>query len=162
MLTIERNSTRVVKGIALLLVICVLASCGITHSVDRIHRLKGIKVKVVDAQTGEPLEGVIMLAYWSTYYFRQGGPNDIVAVSESVSDAEGWVRVKGQFIRLPFQESVNKSRNPAFVLYKSGYEDYLLNNSVVGATFYKGYLREKLSGIQEYEPRVAITGYGME
>jgi hypothetical protein len=73
-----------------------------------------IKCTVVDAETGKPIEGAIVLVGWSRTYNVIGfSGTDLVKVKEAVSDKDGKVRVPG---------IISYAVNPPYItVYKKGY-----------------------------------------
>lgn len=67
--------------------------------------------RIVDSETGEPIEGAIVLALYDVHY----PPNKtMVSIAlEGISDREGWVRVTGKY-PWPY-------RLPDLLIYKKGY-----------------------------------------
>lgn len=85
-------------------------------------------IKVVDAETGQPLAGVHALAEWQQYgTYGSGGP---LMVQDAVSGAEGvltfpaWGPVSGSRVGL------DSPRDPLVTLFKSGYRARLIDNDV--------------------------------
>ncbi len=98
---------------------------------SQIYYMKTFEITVVDEETNEPLEGVVLLAYWQLESGSFGGAvaEDIAAVREAVSDKSGKVGYRGFIKVLPFYPGwIRNAKNPTFSLYKSGYEDGLYNN----------------------------------
>lgn len=72
-----------------------------------------IKGKVVDAETGEPIEGAVAMAEWTRAKGLGNTYTVSVKVSEAVSDRDGNFELDGCYS--PF---VNE---PALTIYKNGY-----------------------------------------
>jgi hypothetical protein len=90
---------------------------------------EAIRGRVVDADTGEPLEGVVIVADWKLLAggYGHGGHISSLVVQETVSDQDGqfmlpeWgPRVRPSFTRL--------DKAPWLILFKSGYEHSALWN----------------------------------
>ncbi len=80
-----------------------------------------IDVQVVDAETGEPIEGAVLLAQWTITTFLYESASSNYKVVEKVSDENGRMTVPGVF-----KFGVNE---PKIVVYKKGYvawrQDYI-------------------------------------
>jgi len=71
---------------------------------------------IVDAETGEPIEGAIALAQWVKRQFNfEGGLPYAAKARETVSDKEGKVYIKGYWTRNPF------ACERHLTVYKPGY-----------------------------------------
>jgi len=73
--------------------------------------------KVVDEQTREPIEGVVVLGSWWVYHFDVGGGHSTYHdAREVVTDKNGEFKIKGEGLR------VFSSLKPMdFIIYKAGY-----------------------------------------
>jgi len=71
---------------------------------------------IVDAETGEPIEGAIALAQWvkKTFNFEGGIPYAAKA-RETVSDKEGKIYIRGYWMWIPF------TGETTLTVYKPGY-----------------------------------------
>ena len=96
------------KGFKLLILISVILFPALSQSEGEIYEFSDFEIRVVDAETGEPLEGVLMLAYWSILPKAVHRiPNSMEDVEnqwkqikvwqpqEVLSDKEGWIRYEG-------------------------------------------------------------------
>jgi hypothetical protein len=73
--------------------------------------------KVVDEQTREPIEGVVVLGSWWVYHFDVGGGHSTYHdAREVVTDNNGDFVVKGEGLRI-----LSSLQPMSFVIYKSGY-----------------------------------------
>ena len=115
----------IIQCLLLLASVHPLAACAgsLTYSAEP------IETKVIDADTKQPLEGVVVTANWQLEEGTFGGnvPAGQLMVMESVTDKEG----KFSFPafgpkRAPKGHLVN--RDPQLLLFKSGYEYQRLNN----------------------------------
>ena len=109
-----------------------LASCA---RIGGQHYIQEFEVTVVDADTGEPLEGVLMLAGWyqeiTTLHGKAGAGTR--AIKEAVSDANGRIHLPRSIETGTTKfGSVNRTSNPYFVLYKEGYVDTYYQNVTDG------------------------------
>lgn len=74
--------------------------------------------KVIDAETGEPIEGVVVLGVWSKGYPTPGGTvHEFYDARETVTDANGEFSIPGMRLR------IMSNLEPMDVLiFKAGYE----------------------------------------
>ncbi len=79
------------------------------------------KAQVVDAATGQPLEDVVVLAYWIKYTSSVGGPagGEFYDSEEVVTDRDGRfvIQARSTWTLNPFRDI----RGPYVVIFKSGY-----------------------------------------
>ena len=103
-----------------------------TYSADPVY------ARVVDADTGKPIQGVAVVAYWELYQGSitgDGMPCGAVNVAEAVTDKDGrfhipgWGPVKGACGRM-------RNGNPLVYFFKPGYR-YLRESSGVGLDYTK-------------------------
>jgi hypothetical protein len=73
----------------------------------------GMSGKVVDSETGEPIEGAIILVEWTKVHGTTGLHHEPSKVVELLSDEEGKFRVSG--VENPFHDP------PEVTVYKKGY-----------------------------------------
>ena len=109
----------------LLIATVMLQACATTHSA------KSIEAWVVDEQTGQPLEGVIVVAHWQlerTFAISPGltgydprGPLQL-KVLEAVTDPQGrfYFPAWGPLVAPP--GAYLQDLDPAIVMFKPGYE----------------------------------------
>ena len=73
--------------------------------------------RVVDATTGEPIEGAVVAMSWYTWRPTVAGQVDTCYDSaETVTDSEGNFRIKGKGLRV-----FSRLDNPSYVVLKRGY-----------------------------------------
>ena len=74
--------------------------------------------KIVDEQTREPIEGVVVLGTWSVYHFSPaGGYHTYYDAREAVTDKNGEFVIPGEGLR------IFSSLEPMdFVIFKAGYK----------------------------------------
>ena len=81
------------------------------------------RAQVVDAATKHPLEGVVVLAWWTRHVRSFGGPSEEYRDSQEVlSDKDGRFTIESRWFF-----SLNPLvfyRGPFFAMFKSGYGDY--------------------------------------
>ena len=98
-----------------------------------IYIAKGVQGRVVDADTGGPLSGVVVVAEWP----KHGGllhPTTlgVFALQEAESDADGRYAVPGWGPRLRGRGTPEWDR-PGLRFFKAGYVDPTLNNAFPGS-----------------------------
>lgn len=74
-----------------------------------------VTATVVDAETGKPIDGAIVMAAWMGSGFGMPGiaSSDIVKVGEAVTDSGGKVRIDGRYCP--------NTSVPNLIVYKKGY-----------------------------------------
>jgi len=80
------------------------------------------RAQVVDAETGQPIEGVVILAYWIKYKASPGGwaGAEYYAAEEVVTGRDGRFEIPAKiaFNWLPFLTQI---RGPEFKIFKPGH-----------------------------------------
>lgn len=120
----------------LLMGLCLpLSACAITYSAEP------IEAWVVDAETKQPIEGVIVTANWQLEEGTLGG--NVLAgqlmVMETVTDKNGKFAFLGWGPKLALSSHL-VNRDPQLLLFKSGYEYRGLQNTFI-VDYNKGSLR---------------------
>lgn len=120
----------------LLIGLCLpLSACAITYSAEP------IEAWVVDAETKQPIEGVIVTANWQLEEGTLGG--NVLAgqlmVMETVTDKNGKFAFPGWGPKLALSSHL-VNRDPQLLLFKSGYEYRGLQNTFI-VDYNKGSLR---------------------
>jgi hypothetical protein len=81
------------------------------------------QAQVVSAETKQPLEGVVVLAWWTRHVRSLGGPSEEYRDSQEVlTDTDGRFRIDSRWFF-----SLNPLvffRGPFFAMFKSGYGDF--------------------------------------
>lgn len=97
------------------------------------YKAEPIEAWVIDADTKQPLEGVIVVAHWQLKGGLEGGnPIGQMMIMETVTDAKGRFYFPGWGPKLrPFTGSL-KTQSPGLLLFKSGYEYQGLENQLTG------------------------------
>ncbi|MHB8455913.1 MAG: peptidase associated/transthyretin-like domain-containing protein [Acidiferrobacterales bacterium] len=104
------------------------------------YTAKPITATVIDAETKQPLEGVIVTANWEL----DGGifgdyPVGQLAVMEAVTDKDGKFHFPGWGPRLAIRSHLSPINDPQLILFKPGYDYLRLTNwTDVGFGFNKG------------------------
>jgi len=76
------------------------------------------KGKVVDADTGKPIEGAVVLMYWYRGCLPYGN-EEFFDASETLTDNTGMFEIKGPKVNLNILCRVD---NPHFIIFKGGYK----------------------------------------
>lgn len=78
------------------------------------------KAQVVDAETGEPLEGVVVLVVWLKYSSTLAGwaGGEYYASEEVVTGPDGRFRIPARSLWVAFDRSIH---GPDFKIFKPGY-----------------------------------------
>lgn len=101
-----------------------LQSCGFFT-----YQAEPIQAWVVDAETNQPLEGVIVAAHWQLKGGLEGGnPVGQMMVMETVTDAKGRFYFPGWGPKLRSLKGKLKTESPGLVLFRSGYAYRELEN----------------------------------
>jgi len=106
----------------MLLMLLPLCACAKKYSAEP------ISAQVVDADTKEPIEGVVVVAAWELKGGLEGGNFEgVMTVMETVTDQSGHFHFAGwgpkgkpSYIRW-YEDARLKSESPEFFLFKSGY-----------------------------------------
>lgn len=114
--------------LCLLFVLTVFPACaGLMYSAEP------MEAGVVDADTKQPLEGVIVVAHWELERGTPGGsvPAGQLMVMETVTDSQGKFSFPG-FGPKPAVTSHLVHKDPELILFKSGYRYQILTNEYSG------------------------------
>jgi hypothetical protein len=91
-----------------------------------------IRARVVDEQTGAPIEGAVVFASWLPYtkLIGTGGYLDSLEELEAVSNKDGWFELPGwgPKVRSPYKHLT--SFVPQFRIFKSGYYGKRFSNKL--------------------------------
>src|SRR5579859_2167329 len=94
---------------------------------------EAVAAQVVDADTGQPLAGVNVVAHWELHRGSLGGdalPCGAANVEEAVTDQNGRFRIPGWG---PVRSSCDLlEMDPVLIFFKSGYSFQGLTNGVLG------------------------------
>ncbi len=142
----------------LLLLIGILSLQGCLSAMP-ITTIPKFEVTVVDAKTGEPLEGVVMLAEWFVYLKTPLGdqPKGNIWMAEFLSDENGKVGMqKRQQITNSKNGLASESGFPQFSFYKEGYERSIFNNFPKGLKYgpgqeYRDLFNGKIIRLKKYD-----------
>ncbi len=100
---------------------------------QHVYSAEPVYARVVDADTGEPLEGVAVVAYWELYQGSitgDGMPCGAANVEEAVTDKDGWFHIPG-WGPVKGRCGMMRNMNPFVYLFKSGYA-YIRKGGGVG------------------------------
>jgi hypothetical protein len=91
-----------------------------------------VEAKVIDADTKQPLEGVIVTANWQLEYGTPGGdvPAGQLMVMEAVTNKDGRFHFPGWGPKLAVRSHLSPDLDPQLILFKSGYEYRALTNNI--------------------------------
>lgn len=91
-----------------------------------------VTARVVDADTGKPLAGVAVMAYWELHNGSLTGHSfgcGAVDVEGSVTDQEGQFHIPGWGPVSIFGSCGMREASPSMILFKSGYYAHGVNNN---------------------------------
>jgi hypothetical protein len=110
-----------------------LQACAqLTYSAKEIHG------KIVDADTGQPLEGVNIIAQWKIDRAWVGDEKALLHVTEAVTDKDGNYSFPAWGpITLPPLADFGEGRDPLISIFKSGYDVEFLDNGIVSDIRYR-------------------------
>ena len=100
-----------------------------------VYFAKDISGQVVDGATGEPLEGVVIVAVWKLYSegIGSGGHGGAFNTLETVTDKEGRYRLSGWGPRPRPPFAYLDYLDPEITVFKSNYYPESLANEVLGS-----------------------------
>jgi hypothetical protein len=109
-----------------------VAACAFPVS----YSAKEMNARVVDAETGAPLEGVNVVAHWVLSFGLEGGGMRDLELMEAVTDREGKFHFPAWGPKrvpkdLP-SEARMKNQDPEIILFKSGYFPLGVSNEAKG------------------------------
>jgi hypothetical protein len=124
---------------------------------------EGVSGKVVNAATGKPIEGVAVVAKWDLLGM-ESATVDVIAIAESVTDANGSFEIHGWGPRLNkrFWYAGMAYNAPELIVFKAGYDPVLAWNyqakSIGGLYRMTDTLDEKTIAIsaQQGDPKVYL------
>jgi len=102
------------------------------------YSAKEIRGKVVDADTGQALEGVNVVAQWKIDRMWVGDDKALLHVAEAVTDKEGNFSFPAWGpIVLPLRADFGEGRDPLLSIFKSGYDVEFLDNGTISDIRYR-------------------------
>ena len=106
-----------------------------------------IEAQVIDAETKQPLEGVIVTANWQLFHSTVGGrvPGDQLMVLEAVTAKDGKFTFFAWGPKLALSGYLD-NRDPQLLLFKPGYEYKRLMNQVSSKTNMASVRRSQWNG----------------
>lgn len=102
-----------------------LAGCASTLSAEP------VTARVVDADTGKPLAGVVIMAYWELHQGSFTGHAfgcGAIDIEEAVTDANGQFHIPGWGPITSYGSCDMRAINPILMLFKPGYKANGVNN----------------------------------
>ncbi len=113
------------------------------------------KAQVVDAETGQPLEGVVVLAVWYRRYTSPGGwaGGGYYASEEVVTGPEGRfvIQARATWTLLPFLTTI---QGPEILIFKPGYGRWQIRNP-------ERWSREQWENFDEEPGRIFVVEEGV-
>jgi hypothetical protein len=109
-----------------LLLLSLLSACATSYSA------KSINAHVVDAESRQPMEGVVVVVHWIVKFGLEGGGGTDMKLMETVTDGDGnfffpaW-GPESIPSGLPLEARL-KGQDPEIILYKKGYFPVGLSN----------------------------------
>ena len=89
---------------------------------------RSIEGSVVDAETGKPLEGVIVFGLWELTQYFSHGSGGYARISMEISDNDGKFKIPFWITFKPWTfNSSMSSITPIIIIYKPGYRFYSSN-----------------------------------
>jgi hypothetical protein len=112
-----RRVTDALRHVALVLAGAVLAGCGSPY-----YTADPIEAWVVDAETGKPIEGAVVVAHWQLRGFSLDSQTrrNQLEVIETASDRDGRFFVPG-FTKLNLTLERLREEDPKIVIFKPGF-----------------------------------------
>jgi len=108
------------------------ATAQVTYSAKEIHG------RIVEAETGEPLQGVNIVAQWKIDRALVGDDKALLHVTETVTDKDGNYSFPAWGpIPLPLRADFGQGRDPRLSIFKSGYAPEYLDNGIISDIRYR-------------------------
>lgn len=118
-----------IATLGLLFVLMALPAC----TTPLTYSAREIRGQIVDAETGQPIEGAVVVAQWVLFEggIGHGGHKGRLHIYEAVTDQDGryFIPAWGPKTHPPMTELDN--RDPEILLFKSMYEPKTLYNNVM-------------------------------
>lgn len=94
--------------------------------------IEPMEARIVDAETKQPIEGVVVVAHWELEHGTVGGnvPSGQLKVMESVTNKDGRFAFSG-FGPETVWDSFLVNKDPELIIFKSGYEYRRLLNRYI-------------------------------
>jgi len=137
--------------------VLLIVSLGLTVLVSEASAGGPWRARVVDAETGQPLAGVVVLAYWTRSYPSVGGwgGTEYSASQEVVTGADGRFRIGSRWsYMVPL---ITKVDGPEWRIFKPGYGKWNYGDIENGEKFDGGEeITISLPPLKTREDRLAI------
>jgi len=144
-------------NIGLIVLALMVASVFRLALVDPAEAAGPWQAQVVSAETKQPLEGVVVLAWWTRHVRSFGGPSEEYRDSQEVlTDKDGHFTIAPRWFF-----SLNPLvffRGPFFVLFRPGYGDFRWP----GYEGSEGWLKEKQKALQTAAQLLQLDGIVLE
>ena len=129
--------------LAVVIAVLPLASCSVTYQFDP------IEAWVVDAETGKPIEGVVVTANWELVMGSLDGPRYFgqLEVKETVTDKNGRFFFEG-FSKEDTSGAELRESDPQVLIFKAGYEYQRFTNDY----------RDGGAGLKKLRRTAAVNG----
>ena len=121
------DTVKAVRQLAFLLLCLTFGACGaVTYQFDP------IEAWVVDAETGKPIEGVVVTANWELVKGSLDGPRYYgqLEVKETVTDSNGRFFFEG-FSKQDTSWAELRESDPQVLIFKAGYEFQRFTNNYI-------------------------------
>lgn len=111
------------------------------------YSAEAIEAQVVDAETGKPIEGVVVTANWQLFHSTVGGrvPGSQLMVMEAVTNKDGKFSFTAWGSKLALWGYLD-NHDPQLLLFKSGYDYKRLTNRVSSKTNHDSVRRSEWNG----------------
>ena len=112
------DTVKAIRHVAFLLLCLTLGACGAVT-----YQFAPTEARVVDAETGKPIEGVVVTANWELVKGSLDGPRYYgqLEVKETVTDANGRFAFEGFSMEDSSGAELRES-DPQVIVFKAGYE----------------------------------------
>jgi len=111
----KRRTVMYRKMIIFILLLILIFQAGCLYAIRRDGPYQG---KVVDQETREPIEGVVVLGTWWVYHFSPaGGYSTYYDAHETVTDKRGEFIISGEGLRI-----LSNLQPMHFIVFKDGYK----------------------------------------
>jgi hypothetical protein len=143
------NVKRKIKAAGAIVLLSVISLAGyyILQPDYNHYKAAPISGKVVDKETGKPVEGVHVAVYWQLYdnslLGGLGGrvATDVIGVSETITDKDGYYHIPG-WEKDVGDENYLGEESPMIGFYKTGYKFKQVYNSNMTLLVNKDYISE--------------------
>lgn len=111
----------IMKRVSWIVGICFVMSMALPSVVTMANAGGPWKGRIVDMETGEPLEGAVVLAVWDTVYRTPTGPHsNFYNARETLSDKDGYFEVP-RYTPINFLPLIRSIKGPFLHIFKPEY-----------------------------------------